>query len=171
MKDPDLDRRFGFVVHDVARLLRKRVEQRAKCLGLTRSQWQVLAHLYRHEGINQSGLAEILELEPITVGRLLDRMEEAGWIERRAAPMDRRAYRLFMTERARPVLARMWAIGDAVIGEAFAGLEKPQSDMLLDLLIHVRANLSERSARPAHGDPAGKALIGEDAATLLETAP
>src|SRR5690348_3214881 len=79
---------------------------RGRPFGLTRAQWQILAHLQRHEGINQSGLAEIIELEPVTVGRLVDRMEEAGWVERRADPGDRRAHRLFLTERARPMLER-----------------------------------------------------------------
>ena len=82
----DPERSFGFLLHDIARLLRKRFDQRARALGLSRSQWQVLAHLSRHEGINQSGLAEILEIENITLGRLVDRMGEAGWVERRPDP-------------------------------------------------------------------------------------
>src|SRR6202171_4608396 len=102
----ELDTSFGFLLHDIARLMRQRFDQRARSLNLTRAQWQVLAHLQRHEGINQSGLAEILEIEPITIARLLDRMEEAGLVERRADPADRRARRLFLTERAKPMLER-----------------------------------------------------------------
>src|ERR1051326_4378504 len=76
MSDKALDLTFGFVLHDIARLMRKRFDQRARGLGLTRAQWQVLAHLARHEGINQAGLAEILEIEAITLGRLIDRMAD-----------------------------------------------------------------------------------------------
>jgi len=76
----------GFLLHDVARQLRKRFEQRAKCLGLTRSQWQTLAHLSNNEGIHQAGLAEILEIEPITLVRILDKLEERGLVERRRHP-------------------------------------------------------------------------------------
>ncbi|HEX6842884.1 MAG TPA: MarR family transcriptional regulator, partial [Stellaceae bacterium] len=79
----DPERSFGFLLHDIARLMRKRFDQRARSLNLSRAQWQLLVHLSRHEGITQSGLAEILEIENITVGRLVDRMEEAGWVERR----------------------------------------------------------------------------------------
>lgn len=143
---PRPDESFGFVLHDVARLLRKRFEQRAKGLGLTRAQWQLLAALHHHEGINQSGLADLLELEPITVARLIDRMEEAGWVERRADPADRRAHRMFMTERATQVISRMRRLGDAVRGEAMAGLAEDQRAALLDLLLHVRGNLCGHAA-------------------------
>lgn len=149
MTDPRFDRSFGFVLHDVARLMRKRFEQRAKGLGLTRAQWQVLAHLQRHEGISQSGLAEILELEPMTVGRIVDRMAEARWVDRRPDPGDRRAYRLFTTDRARAVMVRLRAIGEEVRGEAFAGLSDEQRESLLNLLIHVRSTLSDQNARAA----------------------
>jgi MarR family transcriptional regulator for hemolysin len=80
---------LGFLLHDVARLLRKRFEQRAKSHGLTRSQWQALAYLSKNEGIHQSGLAEILEIEPITLVRILDRLAERGLVERRPHPTDR----------------------------------------------------------------------------------
>jgi DNA-binding MarR family transcriptional regulator len=140
----DLDISFGFVLHDIARLMRKRFEQRARGLGLTRSQWQVLAHLARHEGINQAGLAEILEIEPITLGRLIDRMEEAGWVERRPKPNDRRVRLLYMTAKARPVFERMRAIGDEVRGEALGNLSAAQRDQLMATLVTVRSNLSDR---------------------------
>src|ERR1700751_1352951 len=112
MSHPELDRSFGFLVSDVSRLLRKRFDQRARTLGLTRAQWQVLAYLARYEGINQTGLADILEIEPITLARLIDRMEEAGWVERRAHPSDRRARQLYLTEKAEPIFARMRALGE-----------------------------------------------------------
>ena len=169
MTEIALDRSFGFVLHDVARLMRKRFEQRARGLGLTRAQWQVLAHLTRHEGINQSGLAEILELEPISVGRILDRMEEAGWVERRADPADRRAHRLYVTARARPVMQRMMALGQAVWEDAFAGVPEEDRRRVLELLLLVRGNLSERARSTLRDDgldPAGKAGLA-----VLEPTP
>src|ERR1700730_5744136 len=140
------DRSFGFLLHDIARLVRKRYEQRARPLGLTRAQWQALTHLQRHEGVNQSGLAELLVLEPITVGRLIDRMEEAGLVRRRDDPADRRAHRLYLTERARPMLEQCRALGDEVRAEAFAGIADDECERLVDLLLRVRGNLSERHA-------------------------
>jgi MarR family transcriptional regulator, transcriptional regulator for hemolysin len=164
MTQSSLDRSFGFLLHDIARLVRKRYEQRARPLGLTRAQWQVLAHLQRHEGINQSGLAELLEIEPITIARLLDRMEEAGLVERRADPADRRARRLFLTERARPMLERGRALGDEVRAEAFAGLGPTERESLIDMLLRVRGNLSEK-----RGDPGRQPIVPQ--AELLETTP
>jgi len=137
---------FGFVLHDIARLLRKRFDQRARVLGLSRAQWQVLAHLHRHEGINQRGLAEILEIESVTLGRLVDRLEAAGWIERRADPGDRRARRLFTTAKVAPVLERMWALGAVTREEALAGLDPAEREALLSALEKIRGNLSERGA-------------------------
>ena len=165
MTQPALDRSFGFLLHDIARLMRKRYEQRARPLGLTRAQWQVLAHLQRHEGINQSGLAELLELEPITVGRLIDRMQEAGLVERRADPADRRAHRLFLMERARPLLDHCRALADTVYDEAFAGIAGGAREHLIDVLMRVRGNLSERRSDEA-GKPAA-AVQREPAETAL----
>jgi MarR family transcriptional regulator for hemolysin len=166
MTQPSLDRSFGFLLNDIARLLRKRYEQRARpLLGLTRAQWQVLAHLQRHEGINQSGLAEILEIEPITIARLLDRMEEAGLVERRADPADRRARRLFLTERAKPMLEGGRLLGDEVRGEAFAGFDAGERESLIDMLLRVRGNLSEK-----RGDD-GREPVAARQAHMLETAP
>jgi DNA-binding MarR family transcriptional regulator len=159
MNDPDLDKSFGFALNDVARLLRKRFDQRVRGLGLSRAQWQLLAQLQRHEGINQSGLAELLELEPITVGRLIDRMEEAGWVERRADPADRRARLVFMTERARPVLARLRAVGEALRGEALAGLDAAERNALLHALGRIRANLCNRGQRETTRRPADTLVL------------
>ena len=145
----DPERSFGFLLHDIARLMRKRFDQRARALGLSRSQWQVLAHLSRHEGINQSGLAEILEIENITLGRLIDRMEEAGWVERRSDPRDRRARLLYTTAKVAPMMERMHALAEETREEALAGLPPAERDAMMDQLTRVRANLSERGAAPA----------------------
>ncbi len=141
----DPDRSLGFLIHDIARLTRKKFDQRARALGLSRAQWQVLVHLSRHEGINQSGLAEILEIENITLARLIDRLEEAGWVERRADPRDRRARLLFMTEKVAPVMERMRRLAEETREEMLAGLSPAERERLIDFLVSVRSNLSERS--------------------------
>jgi MarR family transcriptional regulator for hemolysin len=141
----ELDSAFGFLLHDIARLMRKRFDQRARCLNLTRAQWQVLAHLARHEGINQAGLADILEIEPITLGRLIDRMTDAGWVERRPHPSDRRVRQLYLTAQAEPVFARMRALGDETREEALAGLSQDDRDRLTTTLVDIRNNLSDRT--------------------------
>ncbi len=152
----DPERSFGFLLHDIARLMRKKFDQRARGLGLSRAQWQLLVHLSRHEGINQSGLAEILEIENITVGRLIDRMEEAGWVERRPDPDDRRARLLYTTEKVAPVMERMRELAEATRNEALAGLSPTQRDALIDTLIQVRGNLSERNGRGGNDEDEGK---------------
>lgn len=140
-------RRFGFLVHDIARLMRKRFDARARAIGLTRAQWQALAMLRRHEGVNQAALAEALDLEPITVGRLIDRMEEAGWVERRPDAADRRVHRLYITERTLPMMAQLEKMALALQEEFFGGLGPDEREELLDLLMRIRANLSERGMR------------------------
>src|SRR3954447_15788358 len=114
-----LDRNLAFLLHDVARLMRKRFEQNARGLGLTRSQCQVLAHLARNEGIQQGNLAEILEVEPITLTRIVDKLEEGGFVDRRAHPTDRRIRQLHLTKKAHPLLSEIFAIGAVTRGEAF----------------------------------------------------
>jgi MarR family transcriptional regulator for hemolysin len=151
----DPERSFGFLLHDIARLMRKKFDQRARGLGLSRAQWQLLVHLSRHEGINQSGLAEILEIESITLGRLVDRMEEAGWVERRADPNDRRARLLYTSEKVAPVMERMRELAEATRNEALAGLSPAERDALIDTLIQVRGNLSERNGRGEDGGKPG----------------
>eukprot|EP01037_Dinobryon_pediforme_P012006 gene12006-12096_t len=141
---------LGFVLHDVARLLRKRFEQRARSLGLTRSQWQVLAHLSLNEGIQQSALAEILEVEPITLGRILDKLETCGLVERRRHASDRRVWLLRVTEKAEPLLNQMSDIGDITRAEALKGVSAAQQEMLLATLATMRANLIDNE--PAHMD-------------------
>jgi MarR family transcriptional regulator for hemolysin len=139
---------LGFILHDVARLLRKRFEQRARGLGLTRSQWQTLVYLNVNEGIHQGGLAEILEIEPITLVRILDKLEERGLIERRQHPTDRRIWLLFLRDEARPLIAAMQEIGAATRAEALSGLSKAQRDLLLEALTLMKANLVEACTQP-----------------------
>ena len=143
---PDFEHSFGYVLFETARLMSTRFDQRARRLGLTRAQCQVLVHLVRCEGINQARLAELLELEPISLARCLDRMEQAGWIERRLDPSDRRARRLYMTDKAKPVFDRILELGYETRMEALAGLSPDERDRLLSLLQLVRANLADKGA-------------------------
>jgi MarR family transcriptional regulator for hemolysin len=140
---------LGFLLADTARLLRKRFDQRAREIGLTRAQWQVLAHLARNEGINQAGLAEILEIKPITLSRHLDKMEEAGWIVRRPDANDRRVRILSLSANAKETLEEIRAIGRSLFEEVLEGLPPSRVDDLIDSLQHIRSALSARS----HSDP------------------
>ena len=138
----------GFLIHDVARLMRKRFEQRAARLGFTRSQWQTLVHLAKNEGIHQAGLAEILEVEPITLVRILDKLEARGLIERRQHPSDRRAWLLYLTPDAHPSLTLLRAIGESTRAEALSGLSEPEQDALVRTLTLMKANLIEACVAP-----------------------
>jgi len=135
---------IAFLLSDVSRLLRRRFDARARSLGVSRAQWRVLFALSRNEGINQTGLAEWLEVETITLCRMVDRLAEAGLVERRADPADRRAWRLYLTDQAQPLLARLTALGDAVVAEAVAGVDPAELDRAVATLTAMRNNLSAR---------------------------
>ncbi len=145
---------LSFVMHEVARLLRKRFEQRARQLGLTRSQWHAMAHLAQHEGIHQGALADILEIEPITLVRILDRLEERGLIERRRHPKDRRIRLLYLTEAARAPLETMRKLGDLTRGEALAGISQQEREQLLQTLTRMKINLIGACNTPVDDDRA-----------------
>jgi MarR family transcriptional regulator for hemolysin len=140
---------LGFLLHDVARLLKKRFEQHARGSGLTRSQWQVLAYLARNEGISQSALAELLEVEPITLARIADKLEALGLVERRPHPSDRRVWLLHLTRAARPKLEQVRKLGDITRSEALAGISEADRTHLLKTLQVVKANLTEAGDAPA----------------------
>ena len=142
---------IGFLLHDVARLLGKRFEQRAKDLGLTRSQWQALAYLSQNEGIHQAALAEMLEIEPITLVRILDKLAERRLIERRQHPTDRRIWLLYMREEAGPVLTHMRGVGELTRGEATEGVPAEDLHNLFETLTLMKTNLV-RSCRTALAD-------------------
>ncbi|HEY0963920.1 MAG TPA: MarR family transcriptional regulator [Pseudomonadales bacterium] len=135
---------IGFVVHDVARMMRWEFDRRASDLKLTRSQWSVLAHLLRSDGIQQKDLAEQMDITAITLTGLLDRMERDGWVERRADPVDRRAKRVYLTEKVAPVTKELRALAREVRKTALQGLSDSEQQVLMNLLQRVRANLSIR---------------------------
>jgi MarR family transcriptional regulator for hemolysin len=141
MKDPGPERNFGFLVHDVARLMRVAYDRRVRALGLTRSQWWVLNRLYFNEGITQSELADLLDVEKPTLGRLLDRLEMKGWVERRADPNDRRAKRVYLTGEVQGLMRALRSIAHDLRLDALDGLEEAERQRFVDVLLVVKANL------------------------------
>jgi MarR family transcriptional regulator, transcriptional regulator for hemolysin len=134
---------IGFLLHKVARLLRKRFAQNAHGSGLTRSQWQVLAYLSLNEGINQSGLAELLEVEPITLCRIVDKLQSFGLIERYPHPSDRRVWVLRLTPASRPKLTEAGKFSDRTTSEALAGVSDGDRLRLLKILQALKSNLTD----------------------------
>src|SRR3974390_787413 len=125
-----VEREIAFMVNDVARLLRTHADQKARQFGTTRAQWAVLVRIERCEGLKQNELAEMLDLQPITLTRLIDRLCDNGLIERRADPADRRAKRLFLTPAAGPVLDQLWDLGKDLMETVLAGLDEPAGHAL-----------------------------------------
>ena len=140
---------IGFLMNDAARLMRRDFERRARSLGLTRAQWQALFHLARNEGCNQATLADLLDVEPITLARVIDRLEASGLVERRPDPGDRRARLLFLGDRAHPLLEELRALGAETREVALAGISEEERHQLSRLLTKMRANLSGRESATA----------------------
>jgi len=152
---------MGFLLADVARLMRRNFDRRAQQIGLSRAQWQVLAWLKRNEGISQAALADLLEMSPMTLVRLIDKLEAAGLVQRRPRPGDRRSYQLYLADHAHPLLDRLWEMGAETRRQAQAGISKADEALLLDVLTTIRRNLSEADAAsdspPAKQQTAGNA--------------
>jgi MarR family transcriptional regulator for hemolysin len=134
-------RELGFALNDAARLLRTYSDQRARELNMTRAQWAVLVRLQRQQGVKQSELADALDLAPITLARLIDKLCASGLVERRDDEADRRANRLFLTEKATPTLDSLGHLGDAMMGKALAGLDERQIALLTEGLRRIKANI------------------------------
>ncbi len=133
---------FGFLVTDVTRLMRKHFDRRAVRFNLTRAQWRALKRLSHGEGMRQNELAEQLELEPIAIGRVIDRLQKAGFVERRADPADRRAWRLFLTARAHEVVDDMEQISSELFRQAQHGITAAQMKSMIDMLGRMKDNLN-----------------------------
>ncbi len=155
-----LNREFAFSLNDVARMLRTYADHKASQFGITRAQWVVLVRLDRFEGLKQSELAEMLDLQPITLTRLLDRLCGSGLIERRADPNDRRAKRLYLTAEARPLLERLGDLGDEMMGIALAGVEREAVEKMVTQLATVKENLRHAIQNKSAAGTAGEQSYG-----------
>jgi MarR family transcriptional regulator, transcriptional regulator for hemolysin len=156
MPENSKSREFGFILNDVARLLRTYADHKAAQFGMTRAQWAVLVRLDRSEGLNQSELAEMLDLQPITLTRLLDKLCDSGLIERRPDPADRRAKRLFLTAAARPLLGQLGVLGEETMASALKGVAPHNIEQMIAHLAVVKENLRQlihqRHANVAAGE-------------------
>jgi DNA-binding MarR family transcriptional regulator len=162
MEDPRPDRNFGFLVHDVARLMRVAYDRRTRELGLTRSQWWVLNNLYFNQGITQSALADLLDIEKPTLGRLLDRLEAKGWLERRGDPGDRRAKRVYLTGNVTDLMRALRRLAADLRATALDGLEEGERQRLLDALRMVKGNLLRLNGQGAQSEPGAHRGEGTD---------
>jgi MarR family transcriptional regulator for hemolysin len=146
MPDFPLERDFAFLLSDAARLMRTRADQMARQFGLTRAQWAVLFRLERAEGMKQSELADILDVQPITLTRIIDRLCDNGLIERRNDPSDRRAKRLFLLPAARPVLEQFNGLTHDLMADALAGVDRKVLQGLVTHLGAIKENLRQAIA-------------------------
>ena len=134
-------RELAFALHDVARMLRTYADQRAREVHTTRAQWAVLVKLQRAQGVKQCELADSLDVAPITLARLVDKLTASGLVERRDDAADRRANRLFLTKEAAPTLQKLGDLGEAVMARALAGLDEAEIVGLTAGLQRIKTNL------------------------------
>jgi len=146
-------RNFGFLIKDVSRLYSLNFEHHATELNLTLAQCKVLCYLQRNEGSSQVELAYLTDTDPMTLVRILDRMERDGLIERQPDPADRRARRLYLQEAALPVLKEIWRVSDRARAACFARMPVADRAQLIDLLQQMRANLL--ALMPGEAEAAG----------------
>ena len=154
MPQHPVKREFAFTIMDVARLLKTYADQRARQFGISRAQWAVLVRIGRNEGLKQTELADILDLQPISLTRLLDRLAENGLIERRADPNDRRANRLYLKPAAKPLLDQLAHIGDDMMETVLDGISAASIERMLKELGAVKDNLRSAIARNTNQDQA-----------------
>jgi DNA-binding MarR family transcriptional regulator len=147
------DDNLAALLADTARLMRRSFDARARQIGVTRPQWRVLSVLRRFEGVNQGGLAELLEVEPITVCRMVDRLQEAGLVERRPDFADRRSWLLFLTDKAQDLLGQLRPLADEMLNEAVIGISEADRTVLAHSLGQMRRNLTRKPVRQevSHG--------------------
>jgi len=137
---------FGYLLNDVTLLFRKHFDRRAVKYGLTRAQWRATKMLYHREGMRQNELAEALEMEPIAVGRVIDRLQAAGFVERRPDPRDRRAWRLYVTTQAHEVVDDMEQVARELRRESTVGIDYDELKHALDVIERIKANLQALDA-------------------------
>jgi len=149
------DLSFGYLLNDVTLLFRKHFDRRAVKFGLTRAQWRATKMLYHREGLRQTELAELLEMEPIAVGRVIDRLQAAGFVERRPDPRDRRAWRLYVTEQARVIVGDMELIARDLRKDASRGIGYDELRQALGVLDRIKENLQALDGAEAAPDRDG----------------
>jgi MarR family transcriptional regulator, transcriptional regulator for hemolysin len=147
-------REFAFLLSDVARLLRTITDQRAKDVGSSRARWAVLVRIERCEGQSQNELASSLDIQPITLGRLVDKLCDEGLVDRRPDPADRRIKRLHLTERAHPVLQQLSAMGAEMMGKALAGIDGAALEGMIRDLGLIKENLKSELRTDSTDDKA-----------------
>ncbi len=133
---------IAFVISDVARLYRRRFDERTRSFGITGPQMRAVIAIMRFPGINQGALADRLDVEPITTCRMVDRLEQAGLVERRRDPQDRRAWQLFLTDAAEPIAEKLQAIGQTVLNESLDGVAPGDREAIMTILGSIRDNLT-----------------------------
>ena len=153
---PDRFRQLGFLFKDVSRRYTRRFEERAQRLALTLPQCRALIHLQSNEGVSQKRLAELADVDPMTLVRILDRMEADGWVQRRFDPADRRAHTLWLTAEAALVLEQIWQLIIETRAEMLQGLSSEERTVLVTLLERVHANLTALPPLPAEQSPASE---------------
>ena len=137
---------LAWEIGETSRMMRRYYDRRASALGVTTAQWRLLLRLSREPGLKQVELAERMDVEPITACRIVDRLEEAGLVERQRDPDDRRAWRLVLTAKAEPILNRLRALAEEMSGEAFAGMSIDQVDAMRGKLARIRENVCRAEA-------------------------
>lgn len=148
------DLSFGYLLNDVTLLFRKHFDRRAVKFGLTRAQWRATKMLHHREGLRQTELADLLEMEPIAVGRVIDRLQAAGFVERRPDPHDRRAWRLSVTEQARVIVGDMELIARDLRKDASRGIAYEELAQALDVLNRIKENLQALDGAETPAGPA-----------------
>ncbi len=152
-KSTDAFRDFGFLLKDVSRLYSRNFERHSADLGLSLAQCKVLGYLQRYEGTSQARLAYLTDTDPMTLGRLLDRMAGDGLIERRSDPRDGRAHNLYLTPDAGSVLDEIWRLSDCARAESLSGLTAPDRSLLMKLLRRIQSNLDALMPGQADNEP------------------
>ncbi len=148
---PSFEHSFGFILSDISRLARTEFDRRVRDLGVTRSQWLVLLHLARRPGCTQSDLADAMQVQKITVSRHIDRLVRTRWIERRDHAEDARAYHLYVSRKAQPLIEKLATVADALRLEYMRGLPVNRRDALITDLLHIKSNLLRMDAEARRG--------------------
>ena len=156
---PNTEQYIGVVISDVARLLRTEFDRRVRRLGITRAQWLVLTRLHRRPGASLSELAEMMEVEKATAGRMIDRLVANGWVERRTARDDRRVKRVYLTDDAERVHKRIWRVAEQTVDSALADLSARESKLLMNLLQRIKSTLVSSAGGDADENASGRKRV------------